>query len=64
MLICNQRKIPRSGNLWQGQWQWMVYDVKDYAKALQYAQRGIEYIETGDIENMLKEASRHGRNRQ
>lgn len=54
-LICNERKLLRNGSLWQGNWQWMVYDIKRLELALAYARRGICYIETGDIEAMLNQ---------
>ena len=52
-LICNKRKIPSSGELWAGGWHWMLYDINDYDKAIEYTQRGISFIETGDITRML-----------
>ncbi len=58
-LICNQRKIPRKGKLWAGSWQWMLYDILDSNKALKYTQREIAYIETGDIEGMIKSLQMH-----
>jgi len=53
-LICNQRKIPLSGQLWAGDWQWMLYDIVDYDKAIKFKKRGITFIETGDITRMMK----------
>ena len=53
-LICNQRKIPQGESLWAGDWHWMLYDIMDPAQALDWAQRGIELIETGDITKLLQ----------
>ena len=54
ILICDQLMIPSSGELWSGAWQWMLYDIVDYDKAVEYAKRGITFIETGDITRMMK----------
>ena len=61
-LICNQRKIPVDNALWTGNWQWMLYGILDSKKALQYIQQGVSYIETGDIEGIIRslQGSRNG----
>ncbi len=53
-LICNQRKIPASESPWPGDWRWMLYDIMDPAQALDWGQRGIDLIETGDITQLLQ----------
>lgn len=51
-MICNYRRI--SGDLWQGDWQWMLYDISDPELALDWAKRGSALIETRDIGAMLQ----------
>ncbi len=53
VMIVNHNKIPADKNLWQGSWQWMVYDINDPYEAIEYASYGIEYVETRDICHML-----------
>ena len=53
-LICNQRKIPATENPWRGDWRWMLYDITEPERALEWARRGVELIETADIGNMLE----------
>ena len=54
-LICNERKIRRGQTPWSGSWQWVLYDINDPTRALQWAGRGIELIETGAIGSMLQD---------
>ena len=65
-LICNRKKIPRHGRLWDGDWQWMLYDIRHPRLALAWARRGAGLVESGDITRMLshprlaERACRHG----
>ena len=65
-LICNHKKITDGNEPWQGNWAWMLYDITDPELALQWAERGVELIETRDIGAMLqhtelrKESCNHG----
>ncbi len=66
-LICNQKKIPDDESPWRGDWQWMLYDIREARQALAWARRGVGLIESGDICRLLKHprlatrACRHGR---
>ncbi len=66
ILICNQDKIEAGQALWQGRWQWMLYDIVEPQRALDWALRGATLIETADIGTMLehpalaRKACRHG----
>ena len=51
-MICNYTRIV--GDLWQGRWQWMLYDITDPDLALSWADRGAQLIETRDIGAMLQ----------
>ena len=53
LLICNQRKLPDGARPWAGDWQWMLYDIMDPARALDWAARGVDLIETGDPARLL-----------
>lgn len=48
-LICNQRKVSVDEPLWQGEWQWMLYGVETCELAIEWAQRGIPFVETDRI---------------
>jgi glycerophosphoryl diester phosphodiesterase len=53
-MICNYKRI--NAELWQGSWQWMLYDISDPELALEWAQKGAGLIETRDIGGMLQHA--------
>jgi glycerophosphoryl diester phosphodiesterase len=65
-LICNETKLPAGDKPWPGDWQWMLYDIRDPEAALAWAQRGVELIETAAIGTLLahpvlaRRACRHG----
>jgi glycerophosphoryl diester phosphodiesterase len=55
-LIVDQEILPSGHNaIWRGTWQWVVYSVDDAATALRLARRGIEYIETNAIGQMMSD---------
>ena len=54
-LICNHKKLPESPQiLWQGLWQWFIYDVvePDMAKAL--ADRGVNWLESWNVATLIQ----------
>jgi glycerophosphoryl diester phosphodiesterase len=51
-MICNYKRII--DDLWQGRWQWMLYDITDPDLALWWADKGAALIETRDIGAMLQ----------
>jgi len=51
-MICNYKRID--GDLWQGGWQWMLYDISDPDRAMKWAEKGAQLIETRDIGGMLQ----------
>ena len=58
VLICNYKKIPDEANaLWQGSWDWFLYEIIEPALALKWAERGVVYIETMQIAPMLSALS-------
>lgn len=56
VLCCNLEKIPQQGGLWQGPWQWMLYQTSDPSRIGHYGEMGVDYLETDDITRMLAAA--------
>ncbi len=55
ILICNYKKIPDQANsLWQGPWDWFLYEIVEPELAMKWFQRGVKYIETMQICSMIK----------
>lgn len=52
-LICNQTKV-NSAELWPGDWQWMLYAVETAELALEWAARGVAYVETDHIAELMQ----------
>lgn len=52
-LFCDQKLIPAEAELWEGPWQWVLYEITDTELALQWAARGAEFIETMAIAELL-----------
>ncbi len=49
-VICNYKKLPaRNMALWQGPWEWFVYDVMDPVTKNACLQRGVRWLETWDV---------------
>lgn len=57
MLFTNWTRLPPEPEpLWQGVWQWAVYEVTDPAQVLQLAARGIPFIESMAVGELLQDA--------
>lgn len=55
-LICNWKRFPPEGRgLWEGAWKWMSYEVTDPGQAIALAARGVDFVETMAIGEMLKD---------
>ncbi len=53
-LIVKHSRVPSGHNaLWRGTWHWVVYAIDDPDVACQQYDRGIEYVETNAIGDML-----------
>lgn len=49
-LFCDRGRLPVAPQrLWQGPWQWVVYEVNDPAEAEALAEQGVDAIETADV---------------
>lgn len=53
IIICNYTKFPEDDALWQGEWEWMIYEVTDPVVAHKWFNRGVNYIETMDFSEMM-----------
>lgn len=54
-VICNHQKLPPPPEpLWPGAWQWALYEVIEPELAVALHQRGVTFIETMAIGEMLK----------
>ncbi|MBA1146369.1 glycerophosphodiester phosphodiesterase [Ectothiorhodospiraceae bacterium WFHF3C12] len=53
-LFCDHARLPVAPQkLWQGPWQWVVYEVNDPGRASELAERGVDAVETADVEAMI-----------
>lgn len=56
-LFTNHTRLPQAPQaLWPGSWQWAVYEVTDPDHALALAARGIAFVETMAIGELLADA--------
>lgn len=54
-LFTSRRHLPPAGTpLWDGRWQWVVYEINDPEEARALAERGVHCIETRDVETMCR----------
>lgn len=53
-LFCNVNKLP-PGSLAKGSWDWAIYEITDPQLALDLARRGVAYVETMAIGEMLSD---------
>lgn len=55
VMICDLRKIPATSvNLWQGPWDWFVYDVVEPQDIQRCRDWGVRWLETWDIGRVLR----------
>jgi glycerophosphoryl diester phosphodiesterase len=53
-LFVDYKRVPRGhSTLWQGPWHWAVYSIDDADLACQQPARGIEFVETDAIGELL-----------
>ena len=52
-LICNFDKLDKQAP-WSGPWQWMLYDIVDPQLALDFANKGVDFIETEALGEMIE----------
>jgi glycerophosphoryl diester phosphodiesterase len=52
-LFCAARTVPSGASLPAGHWKWAIYDINDPAEAVDFAERGADFVETDAIGEML-----------
>ena len=54
-LFCSKKILPaKDSDIWQGPWQWAVYNLDDIDSAIAMSERGIRYLETNEIGTLMK----------
>ena len=53
-LFCSTDVLPPDDHArWQGRWEWVIYNIDDSEAANRMAERGVHYLETNRIGEML-----------
>lgn len=53
-MFCDVESFPTSDDeVWQGGWQWALYNLDDVASAIDMANRGLRYLETNQIGTLM-----------
>jgi len=53
-LFCDKELLPRNDeNVWQGSWQWAIYNLDDVTSAIAMANRGMPFLETNQIGTLM-----------
>ena len=53
-LFCDTESLPRDDNqVWQGSWQWAIYNLDDVNSAIEMANRGHRFLETNQIGTLM-----------
>ncbi len=47
------REVSLYAGIWKGPWSWFLYEITDPASAMQWFKKGVEYIETMHIGEMI-----------
>lgn len=53
MLIFDVKRLERDADLWEGPWQWFLYDIIEPKEAQFWANKGVSYIETWDVDALI-----------
>lgn len=55
-MICKVKRFPQSdAEIWTGPWNWMIYNIDDADQALQQPSRGIGFVESNAIGELLND---------
>lgn len=54
-ILCNQKKVVNEKQLWHGDWQWMLYGVETVELAQHWASKGVPFVETDHIGELIKQ---------
>lgn len=53
-LFCDKHRLPRDDSkIWNGGWQWAIYNLDDVDSAIAMANRGMPFLETNQIETLM-----------
>lgn len=53
-MFCDKNFLPNDDeDIWAGSWQWAIYNLDDVDSAIAMANRGISFLETNQIGNLL-----------
>ena len=53
-MIVKAARVPGNEALWSGVWEWMVYPIDDIPSARTWVSRGVAFIETNDIGQLIE----------
>ncbi|MDX1344308.1 MAG: glycerophosphodiester phosphodiesterase family protein [Sedimenticolaceae bacterium] len=54
-LFCNRKRLPAANrDLWQGDWNWVLYTINEIETGEQLCKRGFRYLETDRILDILR----------
>jgi glycerophosphoryl diester phosphodiesterase len=60
-LFAGTEQLPAlDEDIWQGNWQWAVYNLDDVTSAVAMANRGIEILETNEIGSLMSSSELRG----
>ncbi len=55
-LFCDKKLLPEDSDArWRGAWEWVIYNVDDPVEASEMIERGLRFLETNSIGEMLAE---------
>ncbi len=53
-IFCDKDYLPKGdGQLWNGDWKWVIYEVEDKGLALSLLNRGVHFIETKQLHDLI-----------
>ncbi|MEP7242173.1 MAG: glycerophosphodiester phosphodiesterase family protein [Gammaproteobacteria bacterium] len=58
-LFCDWELLPREGALWRGPWRWVIREVPTLDVALQLADRGADFVATGNVRALSEAMHAH-----
>jgi glycerophosphoryl diester phosphodiesterase len=62
-LFCSQTLLPAQAPLWRGPWRWAVCDVVDLEMALEFANRGADFVVTRNVRSLAEAMRAHAAKR-
>lgn len=62
-LFCDKNLLPASDDdIWQGTWEWAIYNLDDVGSATKMANRNVPFLETNQIGTLMGDDGLSGRN--